>query len=86
MFSWKFKRLPARWGAILVPFLVSLLMSGIISFIATLKTVGFSDRLVSAWLGAWELSWVIAFPALLILLPLVRRFVGHLVEPATSGR
>jgi hypothetical protein len=31
---------------------------------------------------AWGLSWLIAFPVLLLILPLVRRIVAALVEPA----
>ncbi len=82
MLTFKFRRLPARYGAVLMPFLLSILMSGVVSFIATLKAVGMEDGLVALWLGAWQMSWLIAFPTLLLVLPLVRRIVAILVEPA----
>jgi hypothetical protein len=85
MLSLKPRRLPARYSAVLMPFLLSILMSGIVSFIATLKTVGLAGELVALWLGAWRVSWLIAFPALLLVLPIVRRIVAILVEPVPPG-
>lgn len=78
----KLKRLPARYAALLMPLALSLLMSAVVSFIATLKSVGMVSDIASLWLGAWEVSFLIAFPTLLVVLPLVRRFVALLVEPA----
>ena len=83
--TFKLRRLPARYGALLMPFILSLLMSAIVSFIATVKNVGITDGLMLRWLEAWEISWLIAFPTLLVVLPLVRRIVGLLVEPAPPG-
>jgi len=77
----RIKRLPARYGTLLMPFTLSLLMSAIVSFIATLKSVGMVSNITSLWLGAWQVSFLIAFPALLVVLPLVRRFVALFVEP-----
>jgi hypothetical protein len=31
-------------------------------------------------LGAWGLSWMVAFPTLLLILPMVRRLTALLVE------
>ena len=76
----KLKRLPARYGALLMPLILSVFMTAIVSFIATVKTAGLSDNIVLLWLGAWEISLLIAFPTLLIVLPLVRKIVGFLVE------
>jgi hypothetical protein len=33
-------------------------------------------------MGAWGLSWIVAFPTLLLVLPLVRRATRALVESA----
>ena len=82
----KFKRLPARYAALLMPLILSLLMSAVVSFIATLKTVGMTAEVVGLWLDAWRISWLIAFPTLLIVLPFVRRIVALLVEPAAPPR
>jgi hypothetical protein len=77
----KLKRLPARYAAVIMPLILSVFMTSIVSFIATVKTAGFTDNLLTLWLGAWEISLLIAFPTLLIVLPIVRRIVAFFVEP-----
>ena len=57
-------------------------MTFIVSFISTLKSLGFERSLPSIWMTAWGLSWLVAFPTLLLVLPMVRRIVGALCEPA----
>lgn len=44
--------------------------------------VGWSKGVVAVWLGAWGLSWIVAFPTLLMVLPLVRKATAALVEVA----
>jgi len=33
-------------------------------------------------MSAWMASWLVAFPTLLVVLPVVRRIVAALVQPA----
>ena len=77
------RKLPARYAAIVSPLVLSLLMTFLVSFISTLKSLGFQPGLPAIWLTAWGLSWLVAFPTLLLVLPVVRRIVGWLCEPAT---
>jgi len=77
------RKLPARYAAIVSPLVLSLLMTFLVSFISTLKSLGFQPGLPAIWLTAWGLSWLVAFPTLLLVLPMVRRIVGWLCEPAT---
>lgn len=65
-----------------MPFVLSILMTFIVSGISTLKSVGATPAMPAAWMGAWAVSWLVAFPALLVLLPVVRRIVALIVEPA----
>ncbi len=76
------RRLPARAAALLTPLLLSLMMTFIVSAISTLRSAGPDADLLPLWLGAWGMSWLVAFPTLLLVMPLVRRMVGRLVEPA----
>lgn len=80
----KIKRLPPRYGSILMPLILSVLMSSVVSFVATLKSIGFVDGIWNIWLQAWAASWIIAFPTLLLMLPIVRWIVGLLVQPAVD--
>lgn len=78
----QFRRLPARSAALVMPLILSVLMTFIVSAISTLRSIGVSPAFAQTWLGAWGVSWIVAYPALLLVLPLVRRIVGWLVEPA----
>ncbi len=75
------KRLPPRYNAIAVPFFLSLLMTCIVSGIATLNSIGLADGFAGKWMQAWLYSWLVAFPIMLFVLPLVRRIVAVFVEP-----
>lgn len=74
------RKLPARYAALVMPFLLSILMTFIVSMISTLRSVGLVDHFLSIWMGSWALSWAVAFPTLLLVLPLVRRMTAMLVD------
>jgi hypothetical protein len=74
--------LPSRYAALVMPFVLSILMSFIVSGVSTLKSLGIGAAFLSTWPFAWLLSWLVAFPTLLLVLPVVRRIVGLVVEPA----
>lgn len=78
--SLPFRKLPARYAAVVMPLFLSLMMSGIISFITTLRSIGWQAITLQGWLGAWALSWVVAFPTVLLLLPVVRRLTAMVVQ------
>lgn len=76
------RKLPARYAALAMPFLLSIFMTCIVSLISTLRGIGMAEGFPGVWLGAWGLSWVVAFPTLLLMLPLVRKLTGMIVESA----
>jgi hypothetical protein len=76
------RKLPARYAAVVMPLFLSILMTSIISLISTLKGVGWRPGFSDVWLGSWALSWVVAFPVLLLALPLVRRLTSLVVRSA----
>jgi hypothetical protein len=73
-------KLPLKYAGILIPFFLSCLMSAIISMINMIKNLGFVDGFFGLWASAWLVSWMFAFPIVLVLLPMVRRLVGLLVD------
>lgn len=79
------RRLPARYASIVMPLVLSILMTFVVSGISTLKSLGFTPAFLSTWPAAWAISWVVAFPTLLAVLPLVRRIVAMMVEPPPSA-
>ena len=76
----RLRKLPARTLPVVMPLFLSLKMTFVVSGISTLKGIGFVDGFVGKWMGAWGLSWLVAFPVLLVMMPLVRRLVGLIVE------
>ena len=74
------RKLPARSQTVLIPLFLSFLMSLVVSMVATLKAVGFEPGLAGKVLQAWSVSFPVAFPSVMLLLPLVRRMVGAMVE------
>ncbi|WP_089174461.1 DUF2798 domain-containing protein [Bosea sp. AS-1] len=76
-----FRRLPARYGAVVMPFILSVMMTFVVSGISTVKALGLNGELLRIWPVSWALSWLVAFPTLILILPLVRRLVALLVAP-----
>ncbi|WP_207457115.1 DUF2798 domain-containing protein [Azospirillum sp. SYSU D00513] len=75
------RKLPARYNGIVMPFVLSILMTFVVSGVSTIKTLGLAPDLLGQWMSAWGLSWLVAFPTLLLVLPAVRRIVAALVHP-----
>jgi Protein of unknown function (DUF2798) len=73
-------KLPAKYNVVAFPFALSVIMSCVVSLISTLKAFGFSEFQIGNWMQAWGLSWLVAFPTVLLVLPVVRRIVGLVVE------
>jgi len=74
------RRLPPRYAAFVMPLILSVLMTFVVSAISTLKSLGPTSTFLLTWPSAWALSWLVAFPTLLVVLPLVRRLVTLVVD------
>lgn len=72
--------MPARFAPVLFGFILSALMSLLVSGIATFRNAGFVDGFLGIWISAWLPSWLIAFPVVLVVAPVARRLVGVLVK------
>jgi Protein of unknown function (DUF2798) len=74
------KKLPAKYNQIVFPLVLSTLMSFIISGVSTWRALGLVEGFFAKWMLAWGVSWLVAFPTVLLVLPLVRKIVGVFVE------
>jgi hypothetical protein len=72
---------PKRHEHLIFGLLLSGMMSFIVSGISTILARGITPGLPLQWLGAWVPSWAIAFPAVLVVAPFVRRILHRLVIP-----
>ena len=79
--------MPARFAPVLFGFILSALMSFMVSGIATFRNFGLVDGFLGLWVGAWLPSWLIAFPVVLVVAPVARRLVGLVIKaPAAVAR
>ncbi len=79
----KISKLPPRAVHVVLPLVITFIMTCVVSFVSTAKNLGFANpEFAHSWIGAWGISWVIAFPVLLFVLPMARRIVFSFVEQA----
>lgn len=71
--------IPKKHEMILFAFLMSLFMSGFMSLIITYINLGFVDSFIIIWLEAYWKAFLIAFPTIIIVVPLVKKAVGKLL-------
>jgi hypothetical protein len=74
-------KLPARFNTIALPFVLTFIMTNVVSGVSTWRAVGLVPEFARLWMSAWGLSWAVAFPVVLVVLPLSRRIVAALVQP-----
>lgn len=55
---------------------MGLLMSGIMSFVITAFNVGLVPNIISLWLKAWGFAFMVAFPTIMIISPIVHKLVS----------
>ena len=65
-----------RLALLLFGALLSCLMSLLVSGVSTLRLVGLGPDLLGLWLQNWLSAWLIAFPSVLLLAPMVQRLVA----------
>lgn len=78
--------IPARFAPVLSGFILSGVMSLVVSGIATVRLADAVPGLAGLWAGAWLSAWAIAFPIVLVAAPLARRAAACLVEPEAGAR
>ncbi|MEC8568935.1 MAG: DUF2798 domain-containing protein [Pseudomonadota bacterium] len=67
-------------SSLLFPFILSCMMSFLISGITTLKAVGFIEHFFSMWMSAWIVAWMFAFPSVLVCAPIAQRMVNFILK------
>lgn len=72
--------IPKKFAPMLFGFLLSGMMSLLVSGISTWRSIGLAPGFATTWAGAWLMAWLIAFPAVLLAAPLTRRWVDRLVS------
>lgn len=69
-----------RYAHVALGFILSGLMSCMVSGISTLRAAGWVDGLFGLWMTGWVTSWLVAFPVVLVAAPITRRMVERLTR------
>jgi hypothetical protein len=72
--------IPSRYSHLVFALLLAGFMTLIVSGVTTAINLGVSHDFVSRWLRAWLPTWAIAFPALLLVRPIVTRIVERITH------
>lgn len=68
-----------KYHGIVFAFFMAFLMSCLMSLVITLFNVGLVNNIFSLWIKAWGFAFIIAFPAVILVTPVVRKLVNLVV-------
>jgi len=77
--------IPPRLAPVAFGFFVSGLMSLVVSGISTFQALGLPPGFTAIWFVNWLSSWLVAFPTILVVAPLVRRLVARFTAAPANG-
>jgi hypothetical protein len=65
-------------------FFMALLMSGIMSFVISVFNVGMVTNIITIWLQAWGFAFIVAFPTIIIVSPVVHKLVALVLHEESN--
>jgi hypothetical protein len=71
-------RIPQRHAPKLLAFFTSFIMSCVMSMVISYINLGWVDDFLLRWMNAWLTAFLIAFPVILLVLPIARGLVARL--------
>ena len=74
------KLIPKKYMSFLISFFMALLMSCTMSLVIIIFNVGLIEGFVSIWLKAWGFSFIVAFPTVIVISPIVGKLVNLVIE------
>lgn len=75
------RKIPKKYSGVVMGGVISIIMVFIVSFVVTLTNVGlFADDFLRKWLVAYLATIPIAFPAAIIITPIVKGFIDKITD------
>jgi hypothetical protein len=65
---------------IIFAFLMGIITTGLVSFTVILANLGFTETFWQTWLKSWSMAFLVVVPVILIVSPVVVRFVDFLFK------
>jgi hypothetical protein len=72
-------RLDKRHAGMLSAILMAIILPFFMTLVVSLVNLGFTERLLGAWMRTWGIASLAAFPLILVFQPLIKRLVARLV-------
>ena len=63
---------------ILFSLFMAAFMSGLMSFVLTLRNLGFIEGVLFIWVANWLTAFMVAFPISTLCVPVVKKLIGKL--------
>lgn len=60
--------------------IMGVITTGIISFTLISVNIGFMDAFIKIWLKSWGMAYIVVIPAILVIGPLVQKFVDNILS------
>ena len=68
-----------KYQHLVFAFFMALLMSCFMSLVISIFNVGFVSHILTIWLNAWGFAFVVAFPTITLVIPVVRKMVNLVI-------
>jgi hypothetical protein len=75
------RRLDPRYASLLVPVIMAIAISLVVSLVQAIIRLGFTPSLVPAWLTSFGIGVIVAVPTAILVAPCAQRLVSHLTGP-----
>ena len=76
----RYKLIPKKYEFLIFSFLMSSFMTFIMSGVVSYINMGLVDGFLKLWSTAYVNSFVVAFPSVILVVPLVRKLVVKLIK------
>lgn len=72
--------IPAKYQRFVFAFFMALFMSGFMSLVISVFNVGLVDDIALIWLKAWSFAFVVAFPTVVFVAPMVHKLTAKVIR------
>lgn len=72
--------IPRKYASLVFSFFMSFIMSGIMSLVISFINLGDPLTALAAWPKAWSIAFLVAFPTIVAVTPVVRFCVARVTE------
>ncbi|HOV13121.1 MAG TPA: DUF2798 domain-containing protein [Spirochaetota bacterium] len=71
---------PKKMANLISMFLMVFIMTFVVVFVSTVINYGFSSDFIVRWMKGWGISFLVAFPTVLIIMPFIKRIVDKITK------